>query len=181
MTSNGIIYFLGIGLLLIFGTIIVLGVSKTNDLQLDMDIENKSVMVLSDFQDSNSSGIIIGHVSLQTYFYIFKIIDNIIITSNFRYHYDHNRKLNYQLRRWVYASEIYVQIMLISNDFFSNFFNPVIAAGGLEEWISDGSCDDINNNIPCKFDGGDCCGFNVLKQYCFKCTCIGNFCQTMKK
>ena len=99
MTSNGIIYFLGIGLLLIFVTIIVLGVSKTNDLQLDMDIENKSVMVLSDFQDSNSSGIIIGHVSLQTYFYIFKIIDNIIITSNFRYHYDHNRKLNYQLRR----------------------------------------------------------------------------------
>ena len=56
MISSGLIYFLGIGLLLIFGTIIVLGVSKTNDLQLDMDIENKSVMVLSDFQDSNSSG-----------------------------------------------------------------------------------------------------------------------------
>ena len=97
MTSNGLIYFLGIGLLLIFGTIIVLGVSKTNDLQLDMDIENKSVMVLSDFQDSNSSGTIIGHVSLQTYFYFFKIIDNIIITSNFRYCYDDNRKHNYQL------------------------------------------------------------------------------------
>ena len=97
MISSGLIYFLGIGLLLIFGTIIVLGVSKTNDLQLDMDIENKSVMVLSDFQDSNSSGTIIGHVSLQTYFYFFKIIDNIIITSNFRYCYDHNRKHNYQL------------------------------------------------------------------------------------
>ena len=55
---------MGIGLLLIFGTIIVLGVSKTNDLQLDMDIENKSVMVLSAFQESNSSGTIIEHVSL---------------------------------------------------------------------------------------------------------------------
>ena len=54
-------------------------------------------------------------------------------------------------------------------------------AGGLEEWISDGSCDDINNNVQCKFDGGDCCGFNVLKQYCFECNCIGNFCQAMKK
>ena len=64
MISSGLIYFLGIGLLLIFGTIIVLGVSKTNDLQLDMDIENKSVKVLSDFQDSNSSGTIIEHVSL---------------------------------------------------------------------------------------------------------------------
>ena len=80
----------------------------------------------------------------------------------------------------MYASEIYFQIMLISNDFFSNFLIPVIA-DGLEEWISDGSCDDINNNVPCKFDGGDCCGFNVLKQYCFECSCIGNFCQAMKK
>ena len=73
----------------------------------------------------------------------------------------------------MYASEIYFQIMLISNDFFSNFFNPVIA-GGLEKWISDGSCDDINNNVPCQFDGGDCCGLNPLKQYCFECSCIGN-------
>ena len=64
MTSNGLIYFLGIGLLLIFGAIIFLGVSKANDLQLDMDIENKSVMVLSAFQESNSSGTIIEHVSL---------------------------------------------------------------------------------------------------------------------
>ena len=55
---------MGIGLLLIFGTILVLGVSKTNDLELDVDIDNKSVMVLSALQDSNSSGTIIEHVSL---------------------------------------------------------------------------------------------------------------------
>ena len=52
-------------------------------------------------------------------------------------------------------------------------------AGGLEEWITDGSCDDINNNVPCQYDGGDCCGVNVLKQYCFECDCLGNFCETM--
>ena len=57
-----------------------------------------------------------------------------------------------------------------------NFLIPV-TAGGLEEWISDGSCDDINNNVPCQFDGGDCCGVNVVKQYCFNCDCIGNFCE----
>ena len=109
---------MGIALLLIFGTIIVLGVSKTNDLQLDVDIDNKSVMVLSALQDSNSSGTIIGHVSFQIYFYFFKKIDTIIITSNFRYRYDHNRKLNYQLWMWMYASEICFQIKLISNEFF---------------------------------------------------------------
>ena len=66
------------------------------------------------------------------------------------------------------------------NNVFLIFHIPAIA-GGLEEWISDGSCDDINNNVPCKFDGGDCCGLNPLKQYCFECSCIGNFCQAMKK
>ena len=49
----------------------------------------------------------------------------------------------------------------------------------MEEWISDGSCDDINNNVPCQFDGGDCCGLNPLKQYCFECNCKGNFFETM--
>ena len=53
-------------------------------------------------------------------------------------------------------------------------------ASGLEEWITDGSCDDINNNAPCQYDGGDCCGVKVTKQYCFECDCLGNFCEAMK-
>ena len=53
-------------------------------------------------------------------------------------------------------------------------------AGGLEEWITDGSCDDINNNVPCQYDGGDCCGVKVLKQYCFECDCLGNFVKQWK-
>ena len=52
-------------------------------------------------------------------------------------------------------------------------------AGGLDEWISDLSCDDINNNLLCQYDGGDCCGVKVLKQYCFECHCKGIFCKTM--
>ena len=52
---------------------------------------------------------------------------------------------------------------------------PIISveAGGEESWISDDSCDDVNNNQFCNFDGGDCCGANVIKQYCIDCDCLG--------
>ena len=39
-------------------------------------------------------------------------------------------------------------------------------------WVGDGYCDDINNNIECNYDGGDCCGDNVNTQYCEVCQCI---------
>ena len=32
--------------------------------------------------------------------------------------------------------------------------------------IGDGYCDDINNNMNCNYDGGDCCGPNVITLYC---------------
>ena len=39
-------------------------------------------------------------------------------------------------------------------------------------WIADSYCDDINNNVGCNFDGGDCCGANVNTDYCDECLCI---------
>ena len=39
-------------------------------------------------------------------------------------------------------------------------------------WHADGSCDDVNNNEACFFDGGDCCGYNVNTQYCSECQCL---------
>ena len=34
--------------------------------------------------------------------------------------------------------------------------------------IANGYCDDVNNNLDCTFDGGDCCGPDVsCKQLCF--------------
>ena len=39
-------------------------------------------------------------------------------------------------------------------------------------WIADGFCDDINNNLDCSYDGGDCCGSNVNTQYCNICQCL---------
>ena len=38
-------------------------------------------------------------------------------------------------------------------------------------WIGDGYCDDINNNLDCSYDGGDCCGSNVITKYCTECIC----------
>ena len=37
--------------------------------------------------------------------------------------------------------------------------------------FADTWCDDGNNNIGCHFDGGDCCGKNVKKNYCNECQC----------
>ena len=50
---------------------------------------------------------------------------------------------------------------------------PTIIIGGCQQsWIADGYCDDINNNLDCSYDGGDCCGSNVNTQYCIQCQCL---------
>ena len=33
-------------------------------------------------------------------------------------------------------------------------------------------CDDGNNNPECDYDGGDCCGYNVKRNYCQFCQCL---------
>ena len=43
---------------------------------------------------------------------------------------------------------------------------------GEEAWKGDGLCDDFNNNPGCDFDGGDCCGDDVVTDYCAKCECL---------
>ena len=39
-------------------------------------------------------------------------------------------------------------------------------------WIGDGYCDDINNNLDCTYDGGDCCLDYVYENYCDECLCL---------
>ena len=50
--------------------------------------------------------------------------------------------------------------------------NPTTAGGCNTGWIGDAYCDDINNNMDCSYDGGDCCGCNVNTQYCSVCGCL---------
>ena len=52
-----------------------------------------------------------------------------------------------------------------------NFLIFIFLACGWEEWKGDGYCDDDNNNAGCDFDGGDCCGDNVKKEFCSECRC----------
>ena len=50
--------------------------------------------------------------------------------------------------------------------------NPTTTGGCNIGWIGDAFCDDINNNMECSYDGGDCCGPNVNTQYCTNCSCL---------
>jgi len=43
---------------------------------------------------------------------------------------------------------------------------------GLPQYSKDKWCDDENNNAACNFDGGACCGPNVIKTFCKKCQCL---------
>jgi hypothetical protein len=37
--------------------------------------------------------------------------------------------------------------------------------------VDSGYCNDDTNTEECNYDGGDCCGTNVNRQYCFDCIC----------
>ena len=39
--------------------------------------------------------------------------------------------------------------------------------------VDNGLCNDDANNAECNYDGGDCCGSCVVKQYCSDCQCLG--------
>ena len=54
----------------------------------------------------------------------------------------------------------------------SSATNPTTTGGCNSGWIGDNYCDDINNNVGCSYDGGDCCGCNVNTQYCSVCGCL---------
>ena len=38
--------------------------------------------------------------------------------------------------------------------------------------IGDGFCDDEANDFACDFDGGDCCGPEIVKVQCVQCMCL---------
>ena len=40
------------------------------------------------------------------------------------------------------------------------------------DYKGDGGCDDQNNNAGCEYDGGDCCGNDVVTTFCTECQCL---------
>ena len=67
--------------------------------------------------------------------------------------------------------EVIIQVISLIKKF--RFKNPYIKKSGCEydHWIGDGYCDDINNNMNCSYDGGDCCGPVINTYYCMDCQC----------
>ena len=51
------------------------------------------------------------------------------------------------------------------------FHSVVCTLGSL---VGDGFCNDESNNADCNYDGGDCCGYCVIKEYCSACECHHN-------
>ena len=66
------------------------------------------------------------------------------------------------------------------NPIFSVFHDCIIllpdststSSCGLPDVKEDAFCDDENNNAGCNWDGGYCCGDNVLTNYCTHCECL---------
>ena len=57
----------------------------------------------------------------------------------------------------------------------SPYISTSSAGGCNSEWIGDNFCDDINNNMDCSYDGGDCCascGDVVNTLFCSACRCL---------
>ena len=46
--------------------------------------------------------------------------------------------------------------------------------GPCGSWIGNGYCNDMTNNIQCEWDGGECCGDNVIVNawHCTLCECL---------
>ena len=51
------------------------------------------------------------------------------------------------------------------------FVSPSIIECQERTRIGDGFCQDYNNNHHCSFDGGDCCGPCVNREFCTECKC----------
>ena len=52
------------------------------------------------------------------------------------------------------------------------FGQEICASGLIPSSVGDGFCNDATNNEECNYDGGDCCGFCVIKDYCSECECL---------
>ena len=62
-----------------------------------------------------------------------------------------------------------VRKVIDNKNIFSFFFHTKVCEN--KDWAGNGYCDDQTNILVCNYDGGDCCGPNVNKQYCTECQC----------
>ena len=51
------------------------------------------------------------------------------------------------------------------------FHQQICLAGVTHVFIGDGVCNDETNIAECNYDGGDCCGYNIIFDHCTDCNC----------
>ena len=51
-------------------------------------------------------------------------------------------------------------------------FSDNVSGCQFPKYKGDGYCDDGNNNAGCSFDEGDCCGDDVITDFCNVCECL---------
>ena len=52
-------------------------------------------------------------------------------------------------------------------------YQGTCSAGFKPSFVANGHCNDEANNKECSYDGGDCCGPCINKDYCSECMCLG--------
>ena len=62
---------------------------------------------------------------------------------------------------------VYIALIYTTKD----LFHPSNIDCQFRTLIGDGFCQDYNNNRHCSFDGGDCCGPCVNREFCTECKC----------
>lgn len=74
-------------------------------------------------------------------------------------------------------SSYYVSSSYYSDDWYAALFETFPNCTGVIEWISDGYCDDWDNNSPsCGYDGGDCCFCTCNSTELYTCGVVGYQC-----
>ena len=63
-------------------------------------------------------------------------------------------------------------LLLFLSELQKNYSHSSPGKCGSPQWKGDTYCDDDNNNEGCAYDGGDCCGANVKKNFCTECKCL---------
>ena len=80
-----------------------------------------------------------------------------------------NTYLSFEKFNFNFLPKIYLKIALGAEQ---NEKRSDSDACGSPQWFGDNYCDDDNNNEECGWDGGDCCGDNVITFYCSACECL---------
>ncbi len=73
-----------------------------------------------------------------------------------------------------------ISLTILINVLFLGYIDDVIGdvevvGCQLPDIVGDGYCDDETNTFICGFDGGDCCGDNIIGGNCHQCMCLSTF------